>query len=131
MLNFELDKALKELPDKKEIDQLLLKVSDRAKDSGLDIKLFKPRPEEKRDFYAAVPVDIEASGSYHQVATFFDEVGHLDRIVNLDNLAISDPIVDKKNVTLKTTVTATAFRFLDESERPQVEEQKEKKRRRK
>ena len=121
-LDGELKKALLQLPDKKEIDQLLLNISDKARDAGLEIKLFKPRGEEKRDFYAAVPVDIEVSGSYHQVASFFDEVGRMDRIVNLENLSISDPVIDKNSLTLKTVVTATAFRFLDESERPKAED---------
>ncbi|MCC6932781.1 MAG: type 4a pilus biogenesis protein PilO [Deltaproteobacteria bacterium] len=125
-LNTELEKALLQLPDKREIDQLLLSISDKARDAGLEIKLFKPRGEEKRDFYAAVPVDIEVTGTYHQVASFFDEVGRMDRIVNLENVAISDPVIEKSSAGLKTLVTATAFRFLDESERPKADESGEK-----
>jgi len=129
-LEVELNKALAELPDKREIANLLASVSDLGKDSGLEIKLFKPLPEQKRDYYAEVPVELEVGGSYHQVATFFDEVGHLDRIVNLDKFSMTEPDLEKETVRLNTTVVATTFRFLDESERPTQDKKRGKKRRR-
>lgn len=129
-LEIELKKALSELPDKSEIDQLLARVSDKARDAGLEIRLFKPRGEEKKEFYAEVPVEVEVYGGFHQVATFFDEVGHLERIVNLGQLVMKEPEITEERVTLKTNVVATAFRFLDEKERPSVEEKKDGKRRR-
>ena len=102
---------------------LLSKVSDTAKDSGLDIRLFKPQQEQKREFFAQVPVEVQVTGTYHQLATFFDEVGHLDRIVNLDNVHISKPEIDDDSVVkVQAEVMATAFRFLDESERKSLEE---------
>ena len=118
-LDIELKKALQELPDSREIHQLLSRISDRARDAGLDVHLFKPQGEIKREFYAEVPAEIQVAGSFHEVATFFDEVGHLERIVNLDRFTIEDPIYDEEEVLMKTSVVATAFRFLDESERPQ------------
>ncbi len=129
-LDMELAKALRELPDKKEIDTLLARISEKAKDAGLDVVLFKPEGEQKKDFYAEVPVSLEVRGGFHQVAGFFDEVAHMERIVNMSQFRLQ---VDSKNSweTLKTSVIATSFRFLDESERPKMEEQKTKKRRRK
>ena len=67
-------------------------------------------------------------GTYHQVATFFDEVGNLERIVNLDKFTVTKPVVDNGSVRLKTSVVATAFRFLEEHERPSVDEADGKKR---
>ncbi len=129
-LEIELKKALAELPDKKEIDQLLRHISDVGRDSGLEIRLFKPRPEEKKDYYAEVPVEVEVFGSFHQVATFFDEVGDLSRIVNLDEFNMSTPEVLEDRVNLKTAVIATTFRFLDEAERIKVDNKKTERRRR-
>jgi len=129
-LDGELSKALAELPDKKEIAQLLAKISDKARDSGLEIQLFKPQPEQKKDFYSEVPVEIKGAGTFHQVATFFDEVGRLERIVNLSQFGIADPDVQENRVSLQTSVLATSFRFLDESERPQPDEEGAGKRRR-
>lgn len=129
-LDQELDKALKELPDKSEVDQLLARISDKATDSGLEISSFKPQGEQKKDFYAEQPVEIKINGAYHQVGSFFDEVGHLERIVNLDQFHIKEPVATDEGIAVSATVIATAFRFLDESERPK-EEEKSKARRRK
>ena len=130
-LDIELDTALSELPDKKEIAGLLSKISDKARDAGLDIKSFKPSGSRKKDFYAEVPVNIQVTGTYHQVATFFDEVGRLDRIVNIGNFDIAEPVVGDERIILKTNVTATAFRFLDEKERNPQDNKGRKKRRKK
>ncbi|MCB0343557.1 MAG: type 4a pilus biogenesis protein PilO [Bdellovibrionales bacterium] len=129
-LEIELKKALLELPDKQEIDSLLAKVSSVGQDAGLEIRLFKPKDEAKKDYYAEVPVEMEVYGSFHQVATFFDEVGHLDRIVNLDNFSMDNPERSKDQITLRTTVVATTFRFLDEAERPKKQDEQNNRRRR-
>jgi type IV pilus assembly protein PilO len=130
VLDAELLRALRELPDRKEMDTLLARISDKAKDSGLDVELFKPEGEIKRDFYAEVPVTLELRGEYHEIAGFFDEVAHLDRIVNMDKFNIAKESARKGNSEgLKTTVVATSFRFLDESERPKEEDKKDGKRR--
>lgn len=126
-LDFELKRALLELPDRREIDQLLDRISDRAKDAGLEITLFKPTGENVKDFYAEVPVQLDVTGSYHQLATFFDEVAHLGRIVNLQIYSMGKPTVTPKGVILDASLLATSFRFLDETERPGGGEKGEKK----
>ena len=73
----------------------------------------------KREFYADVPVEIDVTGSFHQVATFFDEVGRLERIVNLDQITLTDPQLQESRAVIKSTMLATSFRFLEEGERPQ------------
>lgn len=129
-LDTELSKALRELPDKKEIDTLLARISEKAREAGLDVVLFKPESEQKKDFYAEVPVSLEVRGGFHQVASFFDEVAHMERIVNMTQFKIEADAKESWDV-LKTNVIATSFRFLDDSERPKEEDQKSKKRRRK
>ena len=127
-LDILLKKALQELPDSRDIPQLLTRISDKAKDAGLEILLFKPAGESKKDFYAEVPVQIEVEGSFHQVATFFDEVGHMERIVNVSKYNLADPQTDRnKKVSLKTSLTATAFRFLTEEEQKAAKNKKKKK----
>lgn len=117
-LKVELSKAMLELPDEAEIERLLESIADKAKDSGLDVKSFKTKPEISRDFYAEKPMEIEVAGGYHQIASFFDEVGHLDRIVNLSNLSLQRPKSDDSGEVLNARMIATAFRFLPEKERP-------------
>jgi len=77
--------ALKQLPDKKEIDKLLQDISYHAIESGLVVLLFKPQKEIKKNFYAEIPVDIKLSGTYHDQAMFFDKIANLQRIVNVSS----------------------------------------------
>ncbi len=132
-LDVELSRALRELPDRKEIDTLLAKIFDKAKESGLDVVLFRPEAQQRKDFYAEVPVTLEMRGGFHQVASFFDEVAHLDRIVNMNQIKLTiskDKLSDAAQIdNLSTSVVATSYRFLDESERPKEEDQKSSKRR--
>lgn len=116
-LDARLQFALQELPDKREIPDLLSSISNLARDAGLEVKLFKPRPENIREFYAEVPVEISVSGTFHQVATFFDEVGQLSRIVNINNIFLREPVLSTNLVTLSTDCVATTFRYLDDAER--------------
>ena len=129
-LDIKLQMALKELPDSREISELLSSISNLARNAGLEVALFKPNPENLRDFYAEVPVSISVAGTYHQVATFFDEVAQLDRIVNINQIAMQSPHVGQDKVVIKTDCTATTFRYLEESERKQVEAQNKQRQRR-
>ena len=121
VLDTKLKFALAELPDKREIPELLSSVSSLARDAGLDVKLFRPSGEVYKDFYAEVPVSVSVEGNYHQVATFFDEVGGLSRIVNISEIAVNHPEASENEVRVSASCLATTFRYLDESERAQAE----------
>jgi type IV pilus assembly protein PilO len=125
-LEAELKKAVAQLPDKKEIPDLLSSISAKAVQSGLDVLLFRPRAENFQEFYAEVPVDITVKGNFHNTVSFFDEVGRLSRLINIDNIGFKNPTVAGDNVVLETTGVATAFRFLDEAERKKIAEEKAK-----
>jgi type IV pilus assembly protein PilO len=125
-LTAELKRAVAQLPEKKEIPDLLKSISTKAQQSGLDVLLFRPRAETYQDFYAEIPVDITVKGSFHNTVSFFDEVGRLDRLVNIDNIGFKNPTTAGDNVLLETTSVATAFRFLDEAERKKIAEEKAK-----
>lgn len=125
-LEMELTKAVAQLPNKKEIADLLRTISAKALQSGLNVLLFRPRAETFQEFYAEVPVDITVKGSFHNTVGFFDEVGRLNRLVNIDNIGFKNPTIAGDNVILETTSVATAFRFLDDAERKKVAEDKAK-----
>jgi type IV pilus assembly protein PilO len=125
-LDAELKKAIAQLPEKNEIPELLSSISSKAQQSGLDVLLFRPRPESYQEFYAEVPVDITVKGNFHNTVNFFDDVGRMDRLVNIDNIGFKNPTVSGDNVVLETTSVATAFRFLDDAERKKVAEEKAK-----
>ncbi|HEX9265571.1 MAG TPA: type 4a pilus biogenesis protein PilO [Candidatus Binatia bacterium] len=125
-LDAQLKKAVAQLPEKKEIPDLLTTISTKAQQSGLDIVLFRPRAETFQEFYAEIPVDITVKGNFRNTVSFFDEVGRLNRLVNIDNIGFKNPTVSGDNVVLETTSVATAFRFLDEAERKKIAEEKAK-----
>jgi type IV pilus assembly protein PilO len=125
-LDGDLKKAVAQLPDKREIAELLSNISAKAQQVGLDVLLFRPRPEAFQDFYAEVPVDITVKGNFHNTVSFFDEVGRMNRLVNIDQIGFKNPTVNGDNIVLETTSVATAFRFLDEAERRKVAEDKKK-----
>ena len=67
-----LKQALRQLPDSKELPGLLTDVSSLGKDAGLEFKAFRPRDEIAKDFYAEVPIEVEFSGDFHDIARFFE-----------------------------------------------------------
>jgi type IV pilus assembly protein PilO len=107
--------ALQLLPDERQIPNLLEGISTSGKDSGLEFLLFQPGPEVPRDFYAEIPVNIQVSGGYHNLAMFFDRVARLSRIVNILNINIQAP--DTPGI-LNASCVAMTYRFLEAAQAP-------------
>ena len=105
--------ALRQLPNGKELPVLLTDISSLGKNAGLEVKAFRPQPEVKRDFYAEVPINIEFSGRYHDIATFFDEVSRLPRIVNIGRLDMQIEDENSIDTVLIVKGQAQTFRFLE------------------
>jgi type IV pilus assembly protein PilO len=118
--------VIAQLPDSREIPDLLSNISTKARESGLDIVLFRPRPENPKEFYAEIPVDIVVRGGFYSAVAFFDEVGKFNRLVNIDNIDFKNPKVSGDQVGLEISTLATTYRFLDEAERKKVAEEKAK-----
>jgi type IV pilus assembly protein PilO len=104
--------AVQLLPDKKEIPSLLEGVSNSGKNAGLEFLLFKPEKEVQREFYAEIPVKIEVTGGYHNLATFFATVAQLPRIVNISNLNIKGGSKEAP-AELKASCVATTYQFVE------------------
>ncbi len=125
-----LKEAVAQLPDRREIPSLLSSISTKAREAGLEILIFRPRAEDPKDFYAEIPVDIVVRGEFHNVVTFFDEVGRLSRLVNINNIELRNARVKVREGTkaklsedhglIDSTTMATTFRFLDEAERVKI-----------
>jgi type IV pilus assembly protein PilO len=117
-LSQELQNALTELPNQKEIPTLLTSITSAGKAAGLDFLTFRPRGEDPKDFYAAVPVDISVSGTFYEVANFFVSVGNLPRIVNISNVTFADIRDTGGRNMVRVNCLATTFRFLEKKEMP-------------
>ena len=125
-LDVRLKEAIAQLPSKKEIADLLSSIATKAQESGLDIDLFRPRPENYKDFYAEIPVEMRIKGTFHNVIMFFDAIGRLTRLVNIDNVGFKNPKVSGDQMVLEFTTTAITYRFLEEAERIKIAEEKAK-----
>jgi type IV pilus assembly protein PilO len=123
--------ALKLLPDKEEIPTLLTSISNLGAQSGLEFLLFQPQKEVPRNFYAEIPLKIEVTGPYHNVATFFDQVSRLSRIVNIGNVKMTQMKAAKTQadtVVLKTGCTATTYKFIEPKPRGKKGKRRRKRR---
>ena len=116
----QLKEALKLLPDKREIPSLLRNITTLGKESRLEFPLFTPQGERPQDFYVEIPVSIQLSGKYNDVASFFDQVGRMDRIVNIRGISMKP--TKEMDVTLLTACTAVTYRFKSEEERKAEED---------
>ena len=80
---------LKQLPDKAEIESLLIDISQKGLTAGLEFKLFKPGAISESEFYAELPIQIEVLGSYHQFGDFISGISSLPRIVTTHDIKIA------------------------------------------
>jgi type IV pilus assembly protein PilO len=104
---------LKQLPNKSQMDALLVDINQAGLGRGLQFELFKPAPHEiQKEFYAELPIDIRVVGAYNDMGSFASDVGQLPRIVTLNNVSIA---ADKSG-NLVMEATARTFRYLDEEE---------------
>lgn len=114
-LEIQLNAALRQLPNEKQLEVLLTDISNLGKTAGVEIKSFRREEERIHDFYAEVPISIELSGRYHDIARFFDLMAKLPRIVNMGSISISVERESLEETRLKVSGTATTFRFVGNS----------------
>jgi len=104
---------LRQLPNRSQMDALLVDINQAGLGRGLQFDLFKPAAAETvREFYAELPIKVRVTGTYHDMGAFASDVGQLSRIVTLNDVSLT---ADKDGV-LTMDVTARTFRYLDEQE---------------
>lgn len=118
MLEQRLQQALAELPEDKNLDELLQMFQDRAQKSGLEITSIVPAAPVSEQFYVRIPIDMKVKGNFHEIVTFLDAVGHLRRIVNVGDITISDPKETGGKVIALSAFTATTFMFAETKKVP-------------
>lgn len=108
---------LRQLPETTEVESLLVDVSQTGLAAGLEIQKFKPSDEEKKGFYAELPITLEVSGSFHQLATFISGIAALPRIVTISDMKLEPFDLEEENAgKLKMAATAKTYRYLQEDE---------------
>ena len=113
LLEQRLSEALAELPEEKNIDELLRLFQDRAIKAGLKIGSIEPKAPVPEKFYAKIPIPMSVSGNYHEIATFFDSLGRMRRIVNVSEVVLDGPKDVNGKIILNGKFIVTAFMFVD------------------
>ena len=104
---------LKQLPNRSQMDALLVDINQSGLGRGLQFELFKPAAREtSRDFYAELPIQLRVIGNYHDIGAFASDIGGLSRIVTLNDITLAGG----KGGSLVVDATAKTFRYLDEEE---------------
>jgi type IV pilus assembly protein PilO len=109
---------LKQLPNKSEMESLLVDINQAGLSRGLQFELFKPGAEAMKDFYAELPITIKLTGSYHDFGGFAGDIAKMPRIVTLNDIEVTGDTGKDKNASgmLSMSATAKTFRYLDEEE---------------
>jgi type IV pilus assembly protein PilO len=104
---------LKQLPNKSQMEALLVDINQAGLGRGLQFELFRPAQSETvRDFYAELPINVKVTGNYHDMGAFASDIGQLPRIVTLNDINLNVG----KDGTLTMDTIAKTFRYLDEEE---------------
>src|SRR4029077_17549833 len=109
----ELNKLLP--PDAQE-DAFLSSVQQASNSAGIDLKAYTPQDETSQNFYAKVPMRLEMMGKFHQIAKFAYDLGKIDRIINVEDIELTDPKVIGDEIILKARCLATAFHSIKPKE---------------
>jgi type IV pilus assembly protein PilO len=97
------------LPRDAEEDGFLSSVQQASNSSGIDLKGYAPLDEVSQNFYAKVPMRLEMTGKFHQIAKFAYDLGKVDRIINVEDIQLTEPKMVGDEVILKAKCLATAF----------------------
>ncbi len=103
---------LRQLPNKTEVAELLVDISQTGLASGLEFELFKPQSEIPKEFYAELPISIRVKGDYHEFGNFVSGVAALPRIVTVHDVSIEQST--EQGLTMN--ILAKTYRYLDEEE---------------
>ena len=109
---------VRQLPNQTEVAGLLVDISQTGLGAGLEFKLFEPKAENPKEFYAVLPISISVVGSYHQFGEFISGLAQLPRIVTAHEIKIkSEQANEKARIPiLEMNTIAKTYRALEEDE---------------
>lgn len=107
---------LRQLPDKTEVADLLVDISQTGLANGLEFQLFRPGGEARRGFYAELPIQLQVTGTYHQFGAFVSGIAALPRIVTIHDVEIRPTSGGRGGaVMLSMNAVAKTYRYLEEA----------------
>jgi type IV pilus assembly protein PilO len=114
------DTLLKQLPNRSEIEKLLIDINQTGVNRGLQFELFKPNRENITEYYAELPISIKVTGTYNSIGNFAADLSQLPRVVILKDINLTT----NTSGTITMNATAETFRYLDQEE---IDKQKQEK----
>ncbi len=114
-LTSRLGEIVRELPNSREIPNLLETISGLGAVNGLEVVFIKPNNDVNKGFYAEVPIQVKVRGGYHELGMYLDAISRLDRIINISDLTMGSPTEDAASgkVTLEVGALATTYRYIE------------------
>jgi len=126
-LKVTLQDLIRQMPEEKEVPNLLRQVSFTAQQARTRIRYFAPREAQPRDFYSELPFEIKYSAPYHSIGYFFDGVRKMERIVHVTSFSLESRSTGQRNMLEGTCLAKTyVFRKDAPKEKP-LEKKKEEK----
>ena len=116
-IEVQLEFLRKILPEKEELADLYTKIQERASHFGLQVVSFKPGNAQEKEFYTEYPIDVSLNSDFHSLAKFFEEIGHLQRIVNISTIVMAGKTIkDKQEFTLEARIVASTYTYKESKE---------------
>ena len=116
-IEIQLEFLKKILPEKEELSDLYTKIQERASHFGLQVVAFKPGNSAEKEFYTEWPIDVSLNSEYHSLAKFFEEIGHLQRIVNITMISLrGKQMKEKPEFTLEAKIIASTYTYKESKE---------------
>ncbi len=114
-LNAQLAKVVQELPNSREIPNLLETISNLGAVNGLEVVYIKPQNDVDKGFYAEVPISIKVKGGYHEMGLFLDALSRLPRIINVSDITMGNVKEDERSgvIVLDISALATTYRYVE------------------
>ncbi len=118
-----LQDVLKQLPETKDIPNLLRNITSVSEETRLKIKYFEPKEIKHKDFYSELPFEIKFSGPFHSTASFFDDIRRMDRLVNVTSFTL-EAKGTPRNVVLEGSCSANAYVYQKDRQKTQKTDDK-------
>jgi len=103
---------LRQLPDRTEVPELLIDITQAGLGRGLQFVLFKPQGRRVADFYAELPIALKVNGTFHQLGEFVSDLAALPRIVTVGNVSLAQ---GKSTNLLEMNAIISTYHYLDEA----------------
>jgi type IV pilus assembly protein PilO len=105
-----------QLPEQRDVGEMLRRVQTLATQSNLVVKTFRPQALKQKELHTEWPMLLEFDGTYHDLGLFFDRVSKVPRIINISDIGIHAQDAKtqaEQGKTVAASVIATAFVLVD------------------